>query len=330
MRHMLILFAALVILTTSACTNVENNPPNVRVNHHDEAAGPPDEWKGFLSGELLWGFKSPNGEVIIEPQFTNATSFTNGVLAVEFNHSDWYLINAAGKIISHRPYKSISRFTEGFAVFGIEIDKNMKYGFVNLEGEEVIPPKFSGEPVPFRNGVSCISTAEKGIYIDNLGNTLASFLRARPFREGFAAVKPNKKSKWGFIDENFMIVIPAEYDDVSSFDEGLAAISVDNKIGYIDTKGAIAIAPVYKTGFDFREGFAAVENTKGWFLINKEGIRRTPIYAEKTFLDRISYGRTDNFGTFYGELHGWKILVTAQKNEGIEPTSSDTPPGQFY
>ena len=44
------------------------------------------------------------------------------------------------------------------------------------------------------------------------------------FHEGRAAVLNEKKAKWGFIDKNGILVIPAIYDKVYFFSEGLAFV----------------------------------------------------------------------------------------------------------
>ena len=53
------------------------------------------------------------------------------------------------------------------------------------------------------------------------------------FSEGLAAVWLHN-GKWGFVNEKGTLVIPAEFDDVSSFDEGVCRVVNNGLYGLID------------------------------------------------------------------------------------------------
>ncbi|MBE7042511.1 MAG: hypothetical protein E7399_03340 [Ruminococcaceae bacterium] len=65
------------------------------------------------------------------------------------------------------------------------------------------------------------------------------------FSEGYAAVQGfdfnGQEGKWGFIDRYGELVVPLVWDDVGSFSEGLAAVCLDGKWGYIDYEGSVVI-----------------------------------------------------------------------------------------
>ncbi len=82
-------------------------------------------------------------------------------------------------------------------------------------------------------------------------------------------------TKWGFIDKEGKLVIPATFDRVrgigegslsytyltqKSFHEGLAAIAMGKQWGFADKKGNIVIDPQYDTVGDFSEGLACVQS----------------------------------------------------------------------
>ncbi len=78
------------------------------------------------------------------------------------------------------------------------------------------------------------------------------------FSEGYAAVK--KGNKWGYINTKGEEVLPCVYDDAGAFGDGLAAIQKNNKWGYIDTKGKVVI-PINieaMTVNKFSEGLALI------------------------------------------------------------------------
>ena len=59
---------------------------------------------------------------------------------------------------------------------------------------------------------------------------------AYPLSEGLAAVKLG--GKWGWVDRNQAMAIPAVYRTVEPFSGGLAQVGGDDGgLGYIDTKG---------------------------------------------------------------------------------------------
>ncbi|MGE5386849.1 MAG: WG repeat-containing protein, partial [Betaproteobacteria bacterium] len=55
------------------------------------------------------------------------------------------------------------------------------------------------------------------------------------FCEGLAAVLVGKH--WGFIDHRGAVVIPPQFDDVSSFEGGLSRVVKDGRGFYIDQSG---------------------------------------------------------------------------------------------
>lgn len=81
--------------------------------------------------------------------------------------------------------------------------------------------------------------------------------------------KIQKGGKWGFYD-GFKTVIPAQYDEVFSFHDGLASVELDEKCGYIDMDNNVVIPLEYETAMSFSEGYAAVSKRDKFGYINKE------------------------------------------------------------
>lgn len=82
------------------------------------------------------------------------------------------------------------------------VDRNDKYGFINLKREIAISFQFD---------------------------------EARDFVEGLAAVKKN--GKWGFINVQGQVVIPYIYKNVFDFENGKAQVYLKNKWMHIDRSG---------------------------------------------------------------------------------------------
>lgn len=81
--------------------------------------------------------------------------------------------------------------------------------------------------------------------------------------------KIQKSGKWGFYD-GFKTVIPAMYDEVFFFKEGLAAVELDEKCGYIDAANNVVIPFEYETAMSFSEGLASVVKGGKCGYINKD------------------------------------------------------------
>ncbi len=89
------------------------------------------------------------------------------------------------------------------------------------------------------------------------------------FSEGLAVVKI--AGKWGYIDKTGTMVIPAKYEDVWSFSEGLACVKINGKWGFIDTTGTIVIPAKYDYARTFSNGKAKVKLNGREFYIDKNG-----------------------------------------------------------
>lgn len=99
------------------------------------------------------------------------------------------------------------------------------------------------------------------------------------FSEGLSCVK--SKEKWRFIDKNDRVVLPGEYDEAHSFSEGLAAVKVNGKYGFIDKTGSLVIPAKYDSGFAFLEGLAAVKLNDKYGFIDKNDKIVIPFLYDK-------------------------------------------------
>lgn len=122
--------------------------------------------------ELKWGYINTSGDVVIDLQYEDALHFRDGVAAVKKGTREWLVIDKTGKIVFEHYYGLV--FSEGRAVTGklghdklgykdksgttvidlkfdyagtfhnglAEVEVNGKVGFINLDGEYVIRPKY--------------------------------------------------------------------------------------------------------------------------------------------------------------------------------------------
>jgi hypothetical protein len=95
-----------------------------------------------------------------------------------------------------------------------------------------------------------------------------------PFKDGLARVSLN--GKMGFIDKNGVEVITLKYDNAWPFEEGMAPVLLSGKVGYIDKTGKEVIPPLYDGATPFSEGMGVVQIGK------KDGENTTFGVVDKT------------------------------------------------
>ena len=130
-------------------------------------------------------------------------------------------------------------FSEGLAAVQNEF---FKYGFIDVEGNEVIPCEYNTVSW-FKEGIVAVSKKmENGKiaygYINKSGNPITAFEfdDAKDFQDGVACVKKN--GKFGLIDKFGGPITECEYDYISSFNgEGYALAKKNGWDVYLDREG---------------------------------------------------------------------------------------------
>lgn len=229
-----------------------------------------------------WGYINKKGQYIINPQFKDASWFSNGLARVQTEDGKYGFINKKGNYKIPAQYSQATIFNEGLAFvvkeggYPICIDPkgNVEFEFTMAEGvgcfEEGLAPFY----------VLNDKNEAKWGFVDKKGNVVINpqFEFASSFRNGLAAVA-NEKEKFGFIDKNGLYVINPQFDNVGTFsDNGLAAFRSGDKWGFIDKKGKYVINPQFEYASNFFDGKAIVKqngkcgyiNTKGNFVINPQ------------------------------------------------------------
>lgn len=218
------------------------------------------------------GFIDKTGKVVIPMEYDGATAFFEGIAAVEKDGKQ-YLIDKSGNVVvaldTHYSNDSsgssfngmgIETFSDGLA----SVMKDGKYGFIDKMGKEVIPVgEYESVWWPFSEGLTVagksIPTGDEDYYkrygvhsyykrygfIDKSSKIIIPFEydAVSSFSDGLASVM--KGSKWGVINKTGEVVVPFEYDGIGTFSEGLASFNKDGKQGYMDKTGKVIISLDY-------------------------------------------------------------------------------------
>ena len=230
------------------------------------------------------------GHLVLQTRFSGGQPFREARAIVHDEQDRTFVIDREGRDVFQSPWDDIRPFSEGLAA----VEKEKKWGFVDLQGRVVIEPHFDSV-TPFAYGLAgfevgrteeslcgAISWTRSGPrgFIDRSGTVVipAEWADACPFSEGRAVVctggtmKPNpllngrevlSARKYGFIDRTGRVVIPGEFDLACSFSEGLAVVQIGDAIrraryGYIDANGSRIIPLTLTSASSFKNGLALV------------------------------------------------------------------------
>ena len=105
-----------------------------------------------------------------------------------------------------------------------------------------------------------------------------------------------RNRKWGYVNEDSEVVVDFQYEGVSDFCEGLAAVKKNGKYGYIDKNGKTVVDFKFDFADDFKSSFARVAKdtlkSKMWGYINKGG----------SFAFDYQFNYAENFDDFYANV----------------------------
>ena len=193
-----------------------------------------------------WGYIDKSGEYVIDPQFSDAMEFSEGLAAVQDPESElWGYIDESGDYVIEPQFLDVGNFHEGLAF--------------------VFPEYYSNE--------------NAGGYIDTSGEwyTEAEFRSGNAFKDGYAIAHKFTDDGWkkGVIKRNGEIVVPIEYDNImETVIDGAPATVNDN---FIASKENIGCVYVDKDGFenrtvDWEEAYKATwDFTQGPYIMHDEG-----------------------------------------------------------
>jgi WG containing repeat len=229
---------------------------------YDTVACPREGRIRFFQGDRK-GYLDENGEVVIPPQFADATDFSYNLAAVQLRPSDeiYYYIDPQGKF-KLGPYKGTvafwCEFNDGLALLQ---DSNEPTRYINPNGEVLIelPKDIKGDP--FSDGFAVVWDREKDLcgYIDPRGKYFIppSLTNARFFHSGYALITAGKEKFYSDTSGN-RVRCPAGYrvTDVSPTCSRMCVVDQKGKWGVADMNGNLVVPPIYKTIHQFSENHA--------------------------------------------------------------------------
>lgn len=186
------------------------------------AADPTGErWTTYKENELI-GYKDQSGKVVIPAQFHDAEMFSQGVARVyDKTKGVAAYIDTTGKLIT--PFKYLSAGSSHRVYDGLVR--------VAIYGDDVVNAVMNGDGVHYTESIG-----SNTVVVMNSGKKL------------------KYDPKYGFINTTGKEVIPLQFDEAYSFQEGMATVLQSqgwqygfaiHKIGYIDLTGKLVIPYQY-------------------------------------------------------------------------------------
>ncbi len=207
-------------------------------------------WRLMRRGEawpLEIGFWSSAENRIMSPD--EMWSFSENIAVARFGDGFAYVVN---DVYGHRVvtllgggvwmeetarYRDARPFSEGLAAVSPD---GSSWGYVDREGRMAIPPRFEGAR-EFSEGVAPVRVGGLWGYADTSGRIIFQprYDRAYSFREEYASTRLGDLR--GFVrlrdDGTVEEAIPPSFEDVFSFQEGLAPVKIDGRWGYVAAEG---------------------------------------------------------------------------------------------
>lgn len=183
-----------------------------------------------------------------------------------------------------KKYSRWGEFSEGLAWVQDHIGL---YGYVNQEGEEVIPCQY-GSANDFHDGLAFVfsSTSDQRFFIDQKGKVkikvAKKIISVSNFHDGLVRIQ-SKNRLFGYMNQEGKVVISCQYDEATDFENGFAVACLnkfDGGLYLIDTFGTVkkriqcatmnsknslrnGIVPIaVKTGLAFMDTFGQIYSSR--------------------------------------------------------------------
>lgn len=313
--------------------------------------------RAAVSVGLRKGYINPSGQLVIPAIFEEAQPFKNGIAVVRKDHqfgmidtlgnfvlpnhfdevkpweTDFYrlglyseatgrisrfgLTDTHGKLRLDTQYVAIDLHTQDY----IRVKRDSLYGLLDLQGDEIIPIKYSYLSVIHEMDFIVAEKDGQWGFLDMQGNELLPFQYHLPINAYEGRIWVHRDSSSILLDEQFREIKRFHnYNRVYPFSNGYAAVSIKdtsayygNLYGYIDRVGNEVVAPQFDGGAGDvnRYGISIVgkksHDIVGQFLFN---------IHDKALVDGLRYYNLKRFGSLLYNNHG--TFLSSRTGKPIE------------
>ena len=253
------------------------------------------------------------GKLVVDYIYDEAADFSEGLAWVANDEYQGFIDKQGNKVLDGAKYFVADAgmlnyaFHDGLAcVVKMDDEGNAKYGYINKQGEEVVPCKYDAAN-PFSEGKAAVAIYKEDnadaqfpyeySYIDVKGNVLFSCkegLKTGDFHEGMAWFTSNEQ-QYGFIDTTGTEVIPMRYytDEIAmpkfiaDFHEGYTLSGAEDFVGtesitVYRLMDKMMVRPAFKVEGPVYEGVALNSADKKFGFIKPDGTQAIPCEYDYT------------------------------------------------
>lgn len=175
-----------------------------------------------MNGEK-WGYKDVNsGKLVVPAKYDKVQPFRGDYAKVKLGEK-WGIIDSKANEILPCNYDELGTVSDGMIKVGVKSGySSMKYGFLNLDGEVVLEPKYE-KCQDFSNGYGAVYSDYNWYFIGKNGksafkNNKVKWFYGDGFKNGYAIVDKGKNDTWnqttayGMIDKSGYEIINCEHE----------------------------------------------------------------------------------------------------------------------
>lgn len=227
-----------------------------------------------------YGYINHAGKMVIQPQFKNASEFSEGLAGFQANSGRWGYISTNGKVVVPPQFISGGPFSEGMAVVIVQDGRHYirKDGIRAFKGTFDSADSFSGgvARVGFQTLKSKLTApfADVGMEVnERYINTKGQFVNKPPTPAPSATdlFAFHDGNKFGYTNVAGAMPIKPQFEMAYPFSEGLAPVQVDGKWGAINSEGKLVISNQWNWVYGFKNGVSGVALDKRGGYIRADG-----------------------------------------------------------
>ncbi|MGG3564993.1 WG repeat-containing protein [Neobacillus rhizosphaerae] len=198
-------------------------------------------------GQYVYGYLNKRGKEVIPLIFVSTSEFKDGKAIVKTKEGTFQLIDLTGKVLNSFPYAFIGNYGQGLLTF--KKTEDGKFGYIDEEGRIVIEPRFT-DAEPFIDGRAIVAMSDSNQtrygLIDQKGHFVIkpNYNNLINLGENRFAVGKEKqpeqpciRSIYALGDSEGHILTGFIFNEITTFEEGVASVSDDQHTFFIDKSG---------------------------------------------------------------------------------------------
>ncbi len=276
-----------------------------------------------------WGFINSNGKIVINCQFDEVGSFSEGLAPIRLD-TLWGFIDSTGQIIIKPRFNSVSEFSNGLCFVKFKNGGKIQNAFIKPNGKTAFVTPYDNISL-FAYEKAVVTINEEVCVIDKSGkivfNTHFSYGGSSGFKDSILHVW-NGYGDWvqegdfqvwrgdstKFFDLNGKVIAAFEGMGGGDFSDGVAQAYINDSSCYINNKGKVILKPLIPnlTLFGFSEGMAIAVDYNDMHkqgFIDKKGKLVIPTKFEdvRDFKQGLAAFKKDNVWGFIDKTGKVKI-----------------------